>query len=213
MAVRERSKLAIVGCGPGSPDYLTEAGRRAIGDAAVLAGAPRLLDTFAAPDQERISFNSDIDSLLEAVAARLGHGNIAVLVSGDPGLSSLAGPVLHRFGREVCEVVPGISSVQLAFARLGLDWGDARIVCAHKEIPALTPEELAPSTVIAILTGHPRCQQWVTDLADALGDRTLIVGEDLSLPEENIRRVSVAEFHRLELAARTVVLLLKEGGS
>ena len=74
--------------------------------------------------------------LLDQIAARRAAGRrVAVLVSGDPGLYSLAQNVVRRFGREHCEVVPAVSSVQVAFARLGLDWADARILSAHGRTP------------------------------------------------------------------------------
>ncbi len=212
MAETQPQKLTIVGCGPGSPDYLTEAGRRAIDSATVLVGSPHLLDTYAAPTQEQIPAGSDIDSVLESIASHREHDKIAILVSGDPGLCSLAGPVLRRFGKDDCEALPGISSVQLAFARLGLDWIDVRIVSAHKEIPDFTPEDLKTSGSIAILAGHRHSQHWIADLANALGNkRILVVCENLSLQGERIRRVSVAEFQQIDLSTRTIVLLLKAG--
>ena len=38
------AQIAIVGCGPGSADYLTEAARQAVAEAEVLVGSRRLLD-------------------------------------------------------------------------------------------------------------------------------------------------------------------------
>lgn len=211
MAQGKPHKLTIVGCGPGSSDYLTEAGRRAIGGATVLVGSPRLLDLYATASQERICVGSDVEGVLEAIASRRKHGKVVVLVSGDPGLCSLAQPVLRRFGRDACEVLPGISSVQLAFARLGLDWLDARIVSAHKNIPDLIPEDLAGSSNVAILAGHRESQGWIADMVESLGrERTLVVCEDLSMQTERIRRVPVGEFRRLDLSTRTVVLLMRE---
>lgn len=211
MAVTQPQKLTIVGCGPGSPDHLTEAGRRAIARAGLLVGAPHLLDLYATPAHERISVGSDISYVLNAIATRLEQVRTVVLVSGDPGLCSLAGPVLRRFGRDSCEVIPGVSSVQLAFARLGLDWLDARIVSAHKGVPDLTPADLERSGSIAVLAGHRKSQSWIADMAEAFGDkRILVLCQDLSLPDESIRRVSAAEFRRLDVSNRTIVLLLKE---
>ncbi len=211
MAVSQPEKLAIVGCGPGSPDYLTEAGRRAISSATLLVGAPHLLDLYAAPAQEQICVGSDINGLLEIIASRRGQDRIAIVVSGDPGLCSLAAPILRRFGTQACQVLPGVSSVQLAFARLGLNWLDARIVSAHKGIPKLTAEDLAGSGKIAILAGHRQSQHWIAGLADAFGnERFLVVCEDLSMQDEKIRCVSTVEFRRIELSSRAVILLLKE---
>ncbi len=47
MAIEDQS-ISIVGCGPGSLDYLTPAALRAIEEAEVLVGAIRLLDLFPA---------------------------------------------------------------------------------------------------------------------------------------------------------------------
>jgi precorrin-6y C5,15-methyltransferase (decarboxylating) CbiE subunit len=211
MADAQPHKLTIVGCGPGSPDYLTEAGRRAIAGAAVLAGSARLLDLYATASQERIRVGSDVEGVLEVIASKRERGKVVVLVSGDPGLCSLARPVLRRFGRDACEVLPGVSSVQLAFARLGLDWQDARIVSAHKGIPDITPEDLAGYGTVAILAGHRTSQGWIADMAASLGnERSLVVCEDLSLETERIRRVPVGEFRRLDLSTRTIVLLMRE---
>lgn len=204
-------RLTIVGCGPGSPDYLTEAAKRAIESATLLAGSDHLLKIYAGPDQEQLPMGSDINGFLDIIASRRGHNRIAILVSGDPGLFSLAGPVLDRFGRQFCDVIPGISSVQLAFARLGLDWQDSRIISAHKAVPDLTGQDLAWCGKVAILAGHRRSQQWVADLADGLGDgRILIVCEDLSMPGERISSLSTDKFRQAELSNRAIILLLKE---
>jgi precorrin-6y C5,15-methyltransferase (decarboxylating) CbiE subunit len=203
--------IAIVGCGPGSPDYLTRAAQRAIHNATLLVGSPKLLSAFASAQHKTIPVGSNIDGVLEAIDSRRASSRIAVLVSGDPGLCSLARPILERFGREACQVLPGISSVQLAFARLGLDWVDARIVSAHKSIPEVTPADLAPFAVLAFLAGHRLAQDWIARLADALEERrVLFVCEDLSMPQESIQRLTSADLRERQLSTRAIVLLVKE---
>jgi cobalt-precorrin-7 (C5)-methyltransferase len=204
-------KLTIVGCGPGSPDYLTVAGRRAIDNATVLAGSPRLLELYGTASQKHIRLGADMEAVLDEIDLIRGGEKVVVLVSGDPGLCSLAAPVLRRFGKDECDVIPAVSSVQLAFARLGLDWLDARIISAHKDIPDLAPEDMSASGNIAILAGHRRSQSWIAELAEALEhERSIVVCENLSIKDERIRRVSAAEFRSLDLSTRTIVLLLKE---
>jgi precorrin-6y C5,15-methyltransferase (decarboxylating) CbiE subunit len=210
MAV-DRRKIVIVGCGPGSIEYLTAAGLRAIGEAEVLVGTLRLLDLFADGTQERIPVGADIGQALGEIAARWPARRVAVLVTGDPGLCSLAKPVLRRFGRESCDIVPGISSVQMIFARLGLDWLDARILSAHDQLPALGSGELAGESKIAILAGREEALRWIADLAEALGEsHAVYVGEDLTLESEQLRRLSPGDLRTLKASTRTVVLLIKE---
>jgi precorrin-6y C5,15-methyltransferase (decarboxylating) CbiE subunit len=215
MEMEEVKKIVIVGCGPGAVSFLSLAGRQAIYEATVLVGAPHLLETFASAEHEKIYFGgddgADLEGLLSAISRHRRKARVAVLVSGDPGIGSLARPVLQRFGREACEVIPGISSVQLAFARLGLDWTDARIVTAHREIPDLSPEALSAFGIVAILGGHRRAQGWIADLSEALGDgRALVICQDLSWPEEKIDRMPADEFRLLSLSTRTIVLIIRE---
>jgi precorrin-6y C5,15-methyltransferase (decarboxylating) CbiE subunit len=210
MAIEGR-KIAVVGCGPGSADFLTAAGLRAIRSAEVLVGTPRLLDLLPEGGQERIAVGADIGKALDDIAARWPTRSVAVLVTGDPGLCSLAKPILRRFGRDSCDIVPGISSVQMAFARVGLDWLEARILSAHDQLPALSPGDLAGHDKIAILAGRQESLRWVADLADVLGEgHAIYVCEDLTLENELVQRMTPGDLRTLKASTRTVVLLIKE---
>ncbi|MHB8875573.1 MAG: precorrin-6y C5,15-methyltransferase (decarboxylating) subunit CbiE [Myxococcaceae bacterium] len=209
MAIAERA-IAIVGAGPGSPDQLTPAARRVVERAEVLVGAQRLLDLFPAVEAERVPVGADIEMALAAIAARAGR-RIAVLVSGDPGLCSLARPVLRRFGRDACEVVPGISSLQVAFARVGLDWQDARIIDAHGRVPEIAPEALEVEAKVALLVGHRGAQPWLGELARALSaGRRIFACENLTLENERVREIGPAEVAALASSSRTIILLISK---
>ncbi len=161
MAIEFQS-ISIVGCGPGSLDYLTPASLRAIEQAEVLVGAKRLLDLFPASPAERIVVGAEIGEVLDHIAVRADRQRIAVLVTGDPGLFSLAKPVIERFGRTRCRVIPGVSSVQTAFARIGVDWADARIISIHKEYP-VNYAHLADADKVAVLCGREGATKWIAD--------------------------------------------------
>ncbi len=202
--------IVIVGCGPGSRDYLTPLARQAVERAEALIGASRLLDLFPEHPGERVVAGADVEGVLREIGARR-HRKVAVLVTGDIGLCSLAQPVLRRFGREACELVPGVSSIQVAFARVGLDWLDARIIDAHGASPDIESSALAEEAKIAILGGRLESLTWVARLARMLGDGYRIyVCENLTLPEERIRSVRPAELEGLETSSRTVFLLIQE---
>ena len=208
--MEKEKPILIVGCGPGAPDFLTPAARKAIAGAEVLVGASHLLDLFPKHPAERIRVQADIPKILEEIAVRLHRLKIAVLVTGDPGLYSLAQPVLKRFGRESCEVIPGISSLQVAFARLGLDWVNARIIDAHGENPEIDSAFLAQAEKIAIFAGRAEAIKWVANLVRALGEGyTIYVCENLTLEGEKIRQVKAEDLRNLAVSPRTIVLLIK----
>jgi cobalt-precorrin-7 (C5)-methyltransferase len=204
--------IALVGCGPGSADYLTDAARQAVARADVLFGAPRLLALF--PDsraQERVPVDAHVEGLLEQIAAQRQAGRqIAVLLSGDPGLFSLAQRVIGHFGRDQCHVIPAISSVQVAFARLALDWLDARILSAHGRTPEVTADQLCPLDKIAILAGVPTALRWSGVMAQALGaTHAAFLAENLTLPEERLRELTPAQLQTTEASSLSIVLLIR----
>jgi len=202
--------IVIVGCGPGSPDYLSPLARQFVEEAEVLIGASRLLGLFPEHPGERVVAGADVEGVLREIGLRR-RRKVAVLVTGDSGLCSLAQPVLKRFGRDACQLVPGISSVQVAFARVGLDWLDARIIDAHGASPDIELPTLAGTGKIAILGGNLGSLGWVARLAKTLGDGYRIyVCENLTLPEERIRSVPSGDLDGLEVSSRTVFLLIQE---
>lgn len=203
--------ITIVGCGPGARECVTLEALRAVQCAQVLIGAPRLLELFPEASAERISARGKIEDVTAAIAANPGR-RIAVLVTGDPGVASLARSVLHRFGREACRVIPGVSSVQVAFARLGLDWTGARILSAHVELPRADFPALRGENAIAILTGSQGAVEWTASLAEFLGPEwKLFLAENLTLPDEAVRETSPAELRRVPCARLSILILARSG--
>lgn len=209
MALR-RKTISIVGCGPGGPDFITPAARRCIEQASVLAGTQRLLDMFPESRAKQVVMGSHLESGINQLAPFRGE-RIAVLVTGDPGLCSLSRHVIRHFGRSACRVIPGISSIQAAFAAIGEDWQDVRVINAHHGIPAVDPRSLAGTRKLAILGGHRDARPWMAEVATALGAHTVLyVCERLTMPTERIRRVNRSALKNLNAADPHVVLMIKE---
>jgi precorrin-6y C5,15-methyltransferase (decarboxylating) CbiE subunit len=147
------------------------------------------------------------------VAANRETKKVAVLVSGDPGLKSLAARVIDRFGREGCRVIPGISSVQTAFARLGLEWYDARIISAHEGVPRIAPASLTEEAKIAILAGGGESMAWIVEAARVLAkDHSVYLCQDLTLATERVEQVGQEDLKKGAISSRSIVLFIKEDG-
>ena len=205
----EIKPITIAGCGPGALEYVTPAALHAIEQAEVLVGARRLLETFPRVAAERIVVGADVHKALDAMAKHVGRRRIVVLVTGDPGLCSLARPVIRGFGRDACRVIPGISSVHAAFASVGIDWLGARILSAHDQAPDLEPASLASAEKIAVLAGNPANAAWVEALAAALiATHELYICENLTLADESVRHISCLKLP-MKLASRSILLFIR----
>ena len=202
--------IVIAGCGPGHEDYVGQATRKAVITAEVLVGAQHLLDLFPQAACQQIVVRGSMAGVLDQMEA-LDEKKICVLVTGDCGLFSLARLVVNRFGREQCNLIPGVSSVQVAFARLALDWSDALLISAHGREPKVNVSKLLRYDKIALLAGDDRAISWAADrLAELGGEYMAVSCENLTLTTEVIREFNDAELLRqASLPARTILLLLK----
>lgn len=204
----EIKPITIVGCGPGGIGFVPPIAREAIAAANVLVGAGRLLDSFPEPAAERIAVGANISLVLDEISTRLDRPPVVVLVTGDPGLCSLARPVIRRFGLDRCRVIPGISSVQAAFAALGSDWLGARVLSAHDSPPDTPFETLAAEDKLAVLAGNRLHLPWLESLVAALlPTHEIFACEDLTLPQESVRPIPSPH---LNLVSRSILVFLKK---
>ncbi|HMA92409.1 MAG TPA: precorrin-6y C5,15-methyltransferase (decarboxylating) subunit CbiE [Polyangiaceae bacterium] len=201
-------RFVIVGAGPGNEIYLTEAARQAISSARVLAGARRFIDEFAPDGAMRVPFEGPIEAWLDHLD-ECPDAPIVVPVSGDPGVSSIAKRLLERFGREQCRVIPGISSVQMACAALGIPWENAAIISAHAAIPGQLRNDLEQRDPWVILLGAKGGEAFAAQLA-ARTDRRVYCLEDLSLTSERVGAISAEELTQLPAHPRRIIVLTRE---
>jgi len=154
-------KIIVVGVGPGSLDYLPPIAARAIARATVLVGGERALAAFAPAGAQTRRIGRDIAGTLAYIRARLAAGDVTVLVSGDPGFYSLLAALSQEFGPERLEVIPGISSFQLAFARLARPWQDAVLVSLHGRGADDADLAFAPGKKLALLTDAAHTPRYI----------------------------------------------------
>jgi precorrin-6Y C5,15-methyltransferase (decarboxylating) len=134
---------------------------------------------------------------------------VVVLASGDPGFFGIARLLAERFGGENLRVVPGVSSVALAFARAGLSWDDALTVSAHGRDPRRAANICRSHPKVAVLTSP---DFGPAELAGKLGDldRTFVVAERLGGPDERVFRGGAAAVAATQWQDPNVVLVLDE---
>lgn len=183
--------IYVIGIGPGHPDYLLPAAVNAADKCQVLAGGKRALALFPNPKWDKYLVTGDLQNFKHYLNKSLAAGgNIGILVSGDPGFFSLLPFIKNNFPAEKLEIIPGISSVQFAFARAGIPWQGARLSSAHgRPLDQIDPD---PHTLLGTLTGKENSPQAIAAYLLAHGpNRKAWVGDNLSYAGECWRETTL----------------------
>ncbi len=205
--------IYVVGVGPGDPAYLTEKARRLLADARRVVGFQAALQVVEPllPTTPTVMTYRNQEAVIRALADETtDEGDIVLCCWGDPSVSDRE--LLERLwaaGLRV-EIVPGISSVQIACARLQIPLEAALFITFHKRgdivadrVELLEALRRGRRHVIAL----PRpwdfmpvaMARWL--LEEGLSPaRTVWVLERLTLPDERVQRFTLTELAAAEEA-------------
>ncbi|MFC9252153.1 precorrin-6y C5,15-methyltransferase (decarboxylating) subunit CbiE [Amycolatopsis thailandensis] len=186
--VREKSPLTVVGIGADGWPGLSAQAREAVLRADVVVGAPRQLAYLPAGVKSEPWPSPLLPALDDFLAGRSG---VCVLASGDPLLSGIGTTLIQR-GYDV-EVLPALSSVTLARARLGWSAEETEVVTVVGRAIGRVSRALAPGRKILVLGANAE------DLLDLLKARRyeksrVTALSDLGGPDERIGPGSLTVF-------------------
>jgi len=197
----------------------------------VVIGASRTLSLFknelsnASQQHDMAAGLSKLPGWIEAALAD--NLRVVVLATGDPMCHGIGRYLLNKLGAKRCEIIPNVSTLQLAFSRLGLAWQDAVICSVHSKdagewSSAAGPEHglypvlqrLRSHDLIAVFTSPDNSPDRIArmllnaGLADAF---TLSVAEALLTGNENIiPDLSIDEAAARRFADPNVVILQRQ---
>ena len=108
--------IHIIGIGSDGLASLTARARELVTGADLLLGADNALDLLPEGRGERVRIGPDLQEVVRLLEANLGRRRIAIVAVGDPLFYGVARYLCDRLGKDRFEVLPHVSSMQLAFA-------------------------------------------------------------------------------------------------
>lgn len=208
-------KIYIVGIGPGSSEYLTKKAIDTVKASDYTVGSTRAIDLFD-DVKNTIAFNVKelLGTLRQGVQLACDGNVVSILSTGDPGFSGVLNTVLRLSGeldfpKENIEVVPGISSLQLAAAKCHIQWDNANVMTFHgrENIEDILPVINNGKVTIALPSRK------VKDMAQFLldngveADRRVVVCERLSYPDEKIVEATLKDIAQSEFTYMCIIVI------
>ena len=213
--IKMSGKIYIIGIGPGASEYLTKKAVDTVKTSDYTVGSTRAIELFD-DVKNRIAFNVKdlLDKLEEGVDLAVDGNTVSILSTGDPGFSGVLNTVLRisaekGFPKESIEVIPGISSLQLAAAKCHIQWDSANVMTFHgrENIEDILPVINNGKTTIALPSRK------VKDMAQFLIDngvdenREVTVCERLSYPDERIVEANLKEIAQSEFTYMCIMVI------
>lgn len=179
--------IVVVGIGADGMAGLSESSRLELRRATVVYGSPRQLDllddTVAAPRRVWPSpMLSGVQRLLDDVPG----GDVHVVASGDPLLHGIGGLLIRLYGADRVRVLPHVSSVMLACARMGWNVHDTEVI-SLVTAPVHTAVRRGGQAVVLCRDASTPAQLAVILTETGRGSSEFAVLEQLGGPGERLR--------------------------
>jgi cobalt-precorrin-7 (C5)-methyltransferase len=206
-----KNKIYVIGIGPGAEEYLLPISKKIIKNSDCLVGSRRLLYLFNNLNKEKLYLGSNYGQIISYIKENRDKKRISVLVAGDTGLYSFLGRISRVFKKEDYIVIPGISALQLAFAKIGEGWGDAKIISLHGRKPQnLIKEAKSARKLFLFLDDKFPPQKVARYLLDKrIKNRKAIVFENLSYPDERIIATDLKNLSKMDGFGLCVMIIKK----
>jgi precorrin-6Y C5,15-methyltransferase (decarboxylating) len=208
--VTTAGKVHIVGIGDDGVEGMTAQARRLVEEAEVLVGPDSCVGVVSPEMRSRLQTAGSLEELVERIVSAGDHRTV-VLASGDPLFYGTARYVCGKLGKDRFEVVPHVSSMQLAFARVKESWEEAFLANLAGQSIERVIDRIRTSETAGLFTS----EQWPpAAVARALLEHGIdtfqaYVCENLGSPDERVTQGSLAEIAKDSFGPLNVMILVR----
>ena len=203
-------KVHIIGIGDDGLRGITTTARELLDRAELILGTEKTLSLLPVGEAERFQVGSDLSVVPEQIEAN-SQRRIVVLATGDPLFYGVARFLCDRLGKDRFEVIPHVSTMQLAFARVKESWEEAYLAdLANQGLDRVLEKVRTAEKAGLFMTED--CQP--ADLARGLLSRHIdyfsaYICENLGSPDERVTHAELGELVEQQFSPLNVMVLLR----
>lgn len=201
-------RVTVVGIGAEGWPSLSEEARAVLAAASAIAGSPRQLALLPDLAAQRVPLPSPLAGHIDELVRD--YPGLCVLASGDPTFHGIGATLARRLGAGAVRILPAVSSVALACARLGWPQHEITVVSLVNQPPEATLAAMQPGARLIVLCRDrrtpPQVARALTDRGWGASELTVLEvlggpGERVSLPQQ---AADLAEDARADLCVLAV---------
>ncbi len=204
-------KIHIIGIGDDGLDGVTAHARSLIEGAELLLGAESTLSLVPGKGKSRLAIGADLQQTIDRIEAARDQA-IVILASGDPLFYGVARYLCDKLGKERFEVIPHVSSMQMAFARVKESWEDAFLtnLASHSIESVIEKVRVADKVGLFTTDRYPPAAVAQALLDSRLDYFTAYVCENLGSPDERVTHGELKEIAADQFSPLNVMILVRK---
>jgi precorrin-6Y C5,15-methyltransferase (decarboxylating) len=172
------------------------------------------LDWLPEVQAERRRIGADLQETVRLLESNLGRKRIVIVAGGDPLFYGTARYLCDRLGKDHFEVLPHVSSMQLAFARIKESWEEAYLTNLATHPLEAVLDRIRTADTVGLFTseeeGPPQIAREL--LARGIDYFRAYVCENLGAPDERVTQGELADIQSMEFAPLNVMILKRKPG-
>lgn len=207
-------RIIVISTGPGSKEYIADIARTEAQKCDVIIGSSAQLEAMGVGDDQVVYEAWGVDKIMNLVEKHEGE-KVGVLIVGDAGVYSLAQRFAERFGKDSIEdIIPGVSSIQVAFARIKEPWLNVRVF-SYREKAMDDVREVLQCERSAILCDSEHSSKIILSALQSAGlfkeKRRVYVCQDLTFDTECIIEITKpADSDEIDVRRREIIVIISD---
>src|SRR5262249_19877389 len=208
------AKIYIIGVGGDGLAGVTARARELLTSADLVLGSDPALGLLAELKAQRTRIGPDFQEAIQTLESNLGKKRMVVVASGDPLFYGVARYLCDRLGKDRFEVIPHVSTMQLAFARIKESWEEAYLTNLATHSLESVLDRIRTAEVVGLFTSEeddpPQIARQL--LARGLDYFRAYVCENLGGPDQRVTQGDLAEIAEMEFSPLNVMILKRKPG-
>src|SRR5438132_1980647 len=188
--------------------------RDLLASAVLVLGSDHALDLVAGVRGERQRLGPDLHEAVRTLEENVGCKRIVIVASGDPLFYGVARYLCDRMGKERFEVLPHVSSMQLAFARIKESWEEAYLTNLATHPLDIVLDRIRTAETVGLFTTETDNPGSIARalLANGVDYFRAYVCENLGAPDERVTQGELTEIQEMEFSPLNVLILKRKPG-
>ena len=208
-------RIYIMGVGDDGYEGLSRQAQTLLSEADLILGPPGLIDRLKMVLQPKEVAPANMDRLVERLEEARGNEKVILLTHGDPLFFGTARYLCDRLGKDRFEVVPHVSSMQLAFARVKENWDDAYLTNLATQPLQRVTEKIRIAEKIGLFTTAEITPAVIAQalLKNGIDYFHVYVCENLGAKDERVTRGTLEEISAEQFASLNIMLLIRKANA